>query len=76
MVIGPPEGCCLLLSLRVRSGLIASQCTPPSVVLNRLLAGVVERFGIVRRDHDRRSPLEAMLEDAGAARVGQMRSGW
>jgi len=31
-VDGAAEICCLLLSLRVRSSLIASQCIPPSVV--------------------------------------------
>ena len=36
--IGPPLVTCFALSLRVRSGLIAVQCSPPSVVLNRTLA--------------------------------------
>src|SRR5262249_18049212 len=37
-VIGPPDHFCLLLSLRVRSGLIAFQVSPPSVVLKTTLA--------------------------------------
>src|SRR5437016_14628267 len=32
-VTGPPEDCCLLLSFRVKSPLIAVQLIPPSVVL-------------------------------------------
>src|SRR5438034_5539097 len=32
--IGPPLVTCLAFSLRVKSGLIAAQCSPPSVVLN------------------------------------------
>src|SRR6266566_2690983 len=32
--IGPPLVTCLDLSLRVKSGLNAAQCSPPSVVLN------------------------------------------
>src|SRR5256885_1424769 len=35
--IGPPLVTCFDLSLRVRSGLIAAQCSPPSVVLNTTL---------------------------------------
>ena len=31
--IGPPLVTCLALSLRVRSGLIAFQCSPPSLLL-------------------------------------------
>src|SRR5579864_9642089 len=34
LVMGPPEDCCLLLSLRVRSGLMMVQLMPPFVVLN------------------------------------------
>src|SRR5262245_48115267 len=37
-VMGPPDHCCLLLSSRVRSGLIGFQLMPPSVDLNRTLA--------------------------------------
>src|SRR6185312_3602219 len=35
LVMAPPEDCCLLLSLRVRSGLMMFQLMPPFVVLNR-----------------------------------------
>src|SRR2546430_16344812 len=35
--IGPPLVTCLALSLRVRSGLIALQCSPPSVLLKTTL---------------------------------------
>src|SRR2546426_9848881 len=35
--MGPPLVTCFDLSLRVRSGLIAAQCSPPSVVLNTTL---------------------------------------
>ena len=38
------------------------------------LAGVVERVGIVRRNHDRRRPLETMLQRRGPAAVAI--SGW
>src|SRR5438034_1247416 len=37
-VIGPPDHFCFVLSLRVRSLLIASQVLPSSVVRNRTLA--------------------------------------
>ena len=36
--IGPPLVTCLVLSLRVRSGLIAAQCWPPSLVLKTTFA--------------------------------------
>src|SRR5213594_4400239 len=35
--MGPPLVTCFDLSLRVRSGLITLQCSPPSVVLNTTL---------------------------------------
>src|SRR3989441_12957133 len=35
--MGPPLVTCFDLSLRVRSGLIAAQCSPPSAVLNTTL---------------------------------------
>src|SRR5579872_3678188 len=38
LVMGPPEDCCLLLSLRVRSGLMTFQLMPRSVVLNSTCA--------------------------------------
>ena len=37
-VIGPPDHFCFVLSLRVRSGLIAFQVWPPSSVRNSTLA--------------------------------------
>src|SRR5438034_10986608 len=37
LVIGPPDGACLDLSLRVRSGLIGCQDWPSSVVLKSTL---------------------------------------
>ena len=72
-VMSPPDTFCLLLSLRVRSGLIACQCTPPSVVLKSTSPAVVERVRIVRRNHDRRRPLEAVLQIRRAVRVGKFR---
>ncbi len=36
--MGPPLVTCFDLSFRVRSGLMAVQCSPPSVVLNTTLA--------------------------------------
>src|SRR5260370_30520151 len=37
-VIGPPDHCCLVLSLRVRSPLIAAHFRPASLVMNNTLA--------------------------------------
>src|SRR6516225_1121101 len=44
-VIGPPEGFCLDLSLRVRSGLIAVQLWPASVDLKSLSAAAYRVLG-------------------------------
>src|SRR5512143_3920171 len=44
-VIGPPDHCCFDLSLRVRSGLIAVQVAPRSVVRNSTFAPWYSTFG-------------------------------
>src|SRR5437016_1732519 len=44
-VIGPPEGFCFDLSLRVRSGLIAVQLWPPLVDLNSISFAVYSVLG-------------------------------
>ncbi len=44
-VIGPPLHCCLLRSLRVRSGLIAVHVAPRSLLRNSTLAPWYSSFG-------------------------------
>src|SRR5207247_10792670 len=44
-VIGPPDHCCLFLSLRVRSPLIFSQLCPPSRVRKTIWAAWYTTFG-------------------------------
>src|SRR5215467_8483385 len=45
LVMGPPEATCLLLSLRVRSGLMICQVMPPSVVLKSTCAAKYRALG-------------------------------
>src|SRR6476646_5595644 len=45
LVIGPPDATCLLLSLRVRSGLMICQFTPSSVDLKRTCAAKYKVLG-------------------------------
>ncbi len=57
----PPEKSCLVLSLRVRSGLIRSQVWPPSFDAVHVLRRRVDDVRVERRQPDRRVPLEAVL---------------
>ena len=61
-VIGPPELPCFDLSLRVRSGLISSQICPSSRLRRSICAAWYSDVRVVRRDEDRRVPLEAVLQ--------------
>src|SRR5436305_303705 len=45
LVMGPPAACCLLLSLRVRSGLMICQLVPWSVVLKSTCAAKYKALG-------------------------------
>ena len=66
MVMSPPETFCLLFVVASQVG--ADRLPVHAAVggLKQALPGVVERVGIVRRDHDRRRPLEAVLQVRGA----------
>src|SRR5438876_11750648 len=46
LVIGPPDGPCLLLSLRVRSGLIACQHCPSLLERNSTCAAMNRSLGL------------------------------
>src|SRR5438309_10082398 len=46
LVIGPPDGPCLLLSLRVRSGLIACQLCPSLLERNSTWAAMNRSLGL------------------------------
>ena len=46
LVIGPPEGPCFDVSLRVRSGLITCQVCPSSIDLNRTCAPMNKSAGL------------------------------
>ena len=62
---GAAGPCCLVLSLRVRSGLI---CCPGLAGVGRFeqhVGGVIDRLRIVRRDQDRGGPLEAIVQIGG-----------
>jgi len=58
---GPPDHFCLDRSFAVRSPPRAFQVVPWSVERNRMLARVIDGFGIVRGDQHRGGPLEATL---------------
>src|SRR2546423_5241581 len=63
--MSPPLLSCLLLSLRVRSGLIGFQCAPPSVDLNSTLPPKYTSLGSVAETAMGEVQLKRYLRSAG-----------
>ncbi len=74
-VIGPPDHFCLLSSSRVRSGLIASQRLPAVACAEEHVGAVVDDLRVVRRDGDRRRPLDAVARELRAPARAVLRPG-
>ena len=68
-VIGPPEDCCLVLSLRLKSGLISLQAHSAIGGFEKHLAGIIKSARIVRRKNNRLRPSEAIFQPRRAASV-------
>ena len=69
-VMSPPEGICLVLSLRVRSGLMVFQLAALVVALHDVLRRGVDDVGVVLRHQHRLGPLEAIFQVVGAVAGG------